>query len=296
MNNNCLLLSSVSTAIFGCLAFLPLQVFAQSQGSNVILNEQGSLERGDDVLSDGSLYDAYTFSGQAGQQVTITLESQEFDTYLILVDSDGNSIAQNDDINSNNRNSSINVALPASGVYNVVANAYDSSGRGRYTLTVSGGDSTNSSTSNSSAIAEARPGFELYRYRNLFSIEYPQGWIVEDPSGSGNIFIWNRRPSSGGGSWPSNLVKTDVIFFPESFDAAPSSYFGNGGSVITRRGSITIGGRRALRIWADGMEGPGIHTFIEYTNDTTVILSSYYGSDIYIDEIQDIHWSFRLLN
>lgn len=105
--------------------------------SSILLQEQGTLGRGSLVLpEDGSYYDEYSFQGRSGQRVTITLESNEFDPYLIVFSPDGQLLAQNDDASPSTTNSSISVTLPASGTYVIFANAYDSAGEGRYTLTV----------------------------------------------------------------------------------------------------------------------------------------------------------------
>jgi hypothetical protein len=105
--------------------------------AGVILDIQDEIDRNSSVLpSDGSRYNEHTFQGQAGQEVTIRMQSRELDTYLILLGPDGNVVAQNDDASSLTINSEITVTLPQSGTYTVIANAYDSSGRGRYSLTV----------------------------------------------------------------------------------------------------------------------------------------------------------------
>ena len=105
--------------------------------ASTILQRQGVLENGDSVMSsDGSLYDIYTFEGRAGQSVTIALESRAFDTYLVLLDPDRQKIADNDNINSNSRNSGLTVTLPKTGTYIVVVNGYDRNSRGVYTVTV----------------------------------------------------------------------------------------------------------------------------------------------------------------
>lgn len=105
--------------------------------TRLILREQGELGAGSQVWrEDGSLYQEYSFEGTSGQTVTITLESDEFDTYLMLFDQTGQVIAQNDDISPNSTNSSITISLPQTGMYRVIANAYDRSGRGRFVLTV----------------------------------------------------------------------------------------------------------------------------------------------------------------
>ena len=104
-----------------------------------LLEERGTLERGDDRLpQDNSYYDVYEFEGQAGQSVTLRLESQDFDTYLILVDPDNEPIAENDDANSSDSNSTLSVTLPQDGTYLAIVNSYDARGQGRYNLSVSG--------------------------------------------------------------------------------------------------------------------------------------------------------------
>lgn len=108
-----------------------------SPATGVILQEQGELGANALVLqSDGSLYQEHFFEGTAGQQVTVTLESDEFDTYLVLVGPNDSIVDQNDDIGQDNFNSQITATLPETGTYRVIANAFDSSGRGRYIVTV----------------------------------------------------------------------------------------------------------------------------------------------------------------
>ncbi len=105
--------------------------------TTTILQERGQLQIGDATLpNDGSLFDTYAFEGQAGQMVTITLESGEFDTYVIVVDASGTALAQNDDISEGNTNSHLRFRLPYSGRYQIIVNSYDKTGLGRYTLTI----------------------------------------------------------------------------------------------------------------------------------------------------------------
>lgn len=124
-----------------------------------ILEEQGSLDDGDTVLqSDGSLYDEYTFVGQAGQQVVVTLESNAFDTYLIVLDPTGNALDQNDDISEENFNSELALTLPSDGTYTVIANSYDSTGRGAYTLTINDATGVIPATPQDTGSPEQNPG------------------------------------------------------------------------------------------------------------------------------------------
>jgi len=109
----------------------------RSSQTQFLLQQQGILGPGAPTLpSDGSLYQEYTFPGQAGQTVTLRLESPDFDTYLILLDPNGRKIAENDDASPNTPNSQLAITLPRSGMYRAIVNAYDRSGRGRYQLTV----------------------------------------------------------------------------------------------------------------------------------------------------------------
>ncbi len=112
-----------------------------------IINQQGSLTSRDSVFEDGSLYDQYTFSGSSGQQVIITLESQDFDPYLILLDPSRRRINENDDVSRSNRNSRLSVTLPSTGTYTAVANSYESGKNGRYTIKVEISDGQSSARS-----------------------------------------------------------------------------------------------------------------------------------------------------
>lgn len=99
--------------------------------------ERGILEVGDKTIpNDGSLYDSYPLEGKAGDSFIISVESQDFDTFLAIMDRQGNIIEQNDDISDRNSNSRIKVTLPGDGTYNVIVNAYDKGGKGKYILTV----------------------------------------------------------------------------------------------------------------------------------------------------------------
>ena len=99
--------------------------------------ESGILEDGDDVVpNDGSFYDSYPLEGSAGDKFSISLESQDFDTFLAVMDPDGNIIEKNDDINEQSSNSRLEITLPDNGSYSVIVNAYDEGGKGKYTLKV----------------------------------------------------------------------------------------------------------------------------------------------------------------
>jgi S1-C subfamily serine protease len=107
----------------------------QSSQAGIILQRNGTLGSGSRVFArDGSLFDTFSFSGTAGQTVKITLSSRDFRPYLVIFSPDRKVLEEN---NGRDRNSAaITLELPFTGTYRVVANAYDRSGRGNYSLTV----------------------------------------------------------------------------------------------------------------------------------------------------------------
>jgi len=108
--------------------------------SKVILEQKGELTttKSSVLPSDSSLYDEYTFEGTQGQKVVVTVESSEFDTYLAILNSQGELLGENDDVTQQNSNSELTVTLSASGRYRVVVNAYDPppKGKGKYNLII----------------------------------------------------------------------------------------------------------------------------------------------------------------
>ena len=94
----------------------------------------GSLGRGSSVLPvDNSFFDLYTFEGRAGQRIQLDMASQEIDSYLILIDPNGNEVAQNDD-SGGGPNARIVATLPADGTYLLMANSSEAGQAGAYSL------------------------------------------------------------------------------------------------------------------------------------------------------------------
>lgn len=105
----------------------------------------GTLTTSDCVLTDGegniSYYDEYTFSANAGQTVSVAMSSAVFDTYLILLNPNNTVADENDDIDfPNNTNSRIpvsgNLTVSQTGVYAILANGFDNTDVGPYSLTL----------------------------------------------------------------------------------------------------------------------------------------------------------------
>ncbi|NEQ97644.1 MAG: tetratricopeptide repeat protein, partial [Cyanothece sp. SIO2G6] len=131
----------VPTAITGTLMLENRSALAQA---SPLLQVEGMIEDGDRVLPDSSpevTYDEYTFEGQAGQVVSIVMESLEFDTYLQLRSPSGEVIAQNDNYRGFLfRNSGVVINLPENGTYTVIASFTAAVGmvdnRGSYEVSV----------------------------------------------------------------------------------------------------------------------------------------------------------------
>ena len=110
--------------------------------STVFTTSPAAINIGDTIngtLPEDSRSAIYTFSGSAGQTVTITLSSTDFDSYLSLKDSSGEEIAYDDD-SAGNLNAKIqDFTLPADGTYTIQATSFGSFVTGSFTLTLESG-------------------------------------------------------------------------------------------------------------------------------------------------------------
>ncbi|QYX30606.1 S1C family serine protease [Sphaerospermopsis torques-reginae] len=99
-----------------------------------------NLSQRDNTLEDNSYFKSYIFVGKQGQQISIEMNSSEIDPYLLILDSQGRVLAENDDIAPDNLNARIAGNLPEDDIYTVIAGAskLGISGRlqtGNYTIT-----------------------------------------------------------------------------------------------------------------------------------------------------------------
>ncbi|CAD5909684.1 trypsin-like peptidase domain-containing protein [Planktothrix agardhii] len=104
-----------------------------------------TLKQGDEVLPvDNSFYHVYAFEGKAGQQVTIEMNSNEIDSYLILLTEDGEELAQDDD-GGGEKNAKITTTLPKDGTYLLLVNSYEAGEAGVYRLRLKATESSSNS-------------------------------------------------------------------------------------------------------------------------------------------------------
>jgi hypothetical protein len=142
---------------------------------------QGELSSNDDTLANGEFFDAYTFQGLTGQNAVIELSSSAFDTYLVLVSPDG-SYEENDDYESDQSRSRIELTLPTDGEYTIWATSYSGGETGSYTLSYPGAP-TGVAIGTGAVAGETVGGRLESGDRTLQSGEYEDRYTFEGESG-----------------------------------------------------------------------------------------------------------------
>ncbi|MFL6212033.1 MAG: PPC domain-containing protein, partial [Pyrinomonadaceae bacterium] len=107
----------------------------------------GALAGTDCGLGDGSFYDEYTFTATAGQQLSVSMSSTDFDTYLFLLKPSETFPSQTtlqDDDGGGGTNSRIPatsgfVTVSETGTYSILANSFDANQTGAYSVTLTFG-------------------------------------------------------------------------------------------------------------------------------------------------------------
>ena len=95
----------------------------------------GNLQQGDGVGQYLGYYDEWSYSARAGQNVVITMDSEDVDAYLVVLRDDGTQVASDDD-GGTGLNARVEFWAPATGRYTIVAASLLSEETGRYTLRV----------------------------------------------------------------------------------------------------------------------------------------------------------------
>jgi hypothetical protein len=101
----------------------------------------GRLTSSDFRRPDGSYADAFVYSGRAGERITVTLRSNDFDAWAVVDDPNG-PLREHDDDSGGNLDAELTVTLPHAGQYLIVANSVAEGATGAYTMSLrSGGGS-----------------------------------------------------------------------------------------------------------------------------------------------------------
>lgn len=126
-------------ALAACLlSALPLSLHAQPGAEPIQVGQSvtGSIGAGDPHVFGRGGFRAYRFQGTAGQRVVATLQSTDFDTYLIVGRVVGPLMDElkSDDDGGEDTNSRLRVTLPEDGTYLVVAQSFSEDGAGAFSL------------------------------------------------------------------------------------------------------------------------------------------------------------------
>jgi hypothetical protein len=136
-----------------------------SDSGTTIDQSSGMIEVGATITSSSMDFADYTISLQAGQAVLINLQSDQFDTYLVMVNPQGNEVASNDD-GGDGTNSRLVFVADSAGIYTIrVGSCCINPAGGNFVMTVE----------ESSVISEAQGG-EL-TYGSSFTFE-PNGALT----------------------------------------------------------------------------------------------------------------------
>lgn len=167
----------------------------------------GTLRPGDEQLSSGEFTDRYTFEGQVGQRIRLSLQSSDFDAYLMLRGE--NVTSDNDDVSDGVLDSVIEVVLPYTGTYTVFATTVTPGESGAYALRAERvGTSTASATPVTLAIGRAQNGslgagdFQRqngqYFDRYAFQGRAGQGVQIDLQSSAFDAYLSVRGPDGSG--------------------------------------------------------------------------------------------------
>ncbi|HEU0298662.1 MAG TPA: PPC domain-containing protein [Longimicrobium sp.] len=135
---------ALAAALAGCTISGPISVPGgmATDRAGIVYGQtvHGALEATDARAEDESFYDAWFFSGRAGETVEITLESVEFDAFLVLGRMQGGGewtqLETNDDAGDQGTDSQIVFTLPEDGEYVIRANSLSAGETGGYTLSL----------------------------------------------------------------------------------------------------------------------------------------------------------------
>lgn len=104
---------------------------ATTPGFDTGVDVRGRLAQGDATLSSGEFADSYRFSGRRGDRVALSLQSSDFDAYLMMRGPDGER-HENDDGSASSTDSAIDMVLPADGDYEITVTSYEAGETGAY--------------------------------------------------------------------------------------------------------------------------------------------------------------------
>lgn len=179
---------------------------------------QGEIKSEGGRDDEGRVYDAYSFSGQAGTRVQVVMRSGDFDTYLQLFKAGGSeALASDDDGLGEGTDSRLNFILPDTGEYVVRASPLGSSGEGLYSIELTDrgpqpepgsilvGATARGTLSDNDGLSESGAYFDGYRV----NVEAGDKLIVTMVSNDFDAFVEIGRDADG--TWESIVSDDDGL-------------------------------------------------------------------------------------
>ncbi|HEX6369533.1 MAG TPA: caspase family protein [Longimicrobium sp.] len=160
------------------------QAIAEDRSDAVALTpgqrRTGQLQAGDPVMDDGSLFDIYTYQARAGERLSLTMRSRDFDTFLTVGRMQGEEmeLIVRDDDSGGGTDSRAEFTIDRDGPIFVAANALSEDMTGSYTieLTAAGGSERIAvGQSRAGALARTDPQLADSSYYDTYSVQGRQG-------------------------------------------------------------------------------------------------------------------------
>ena len=212
----------------------------------------GNLSSNDSQLDSGEYYDTYEVELKAGQELNVVLQSNDFDTYLIVMTPEKLSF-ENDDAEESQARYASALTMPVivSGTYKIAATSYEKAQQGSYQLLIAKQDGIYDGLSEEALQAgdlqfNSGEYYDLYSYEfqanthitlALSSSEFDPYIVVESPSGKrleNDDYAGQSHLSrldfdvQEGGTW-----KVYVSSYDEGESGAYQLVIGHGGQVQT---------------------------------------------------------------
>ena len=170
---------------------------AEVSDPNVILLESESLSPSDKESADGRKIDVYSIDLDSNQSILIEANSNDFDTFLLFAEPDGDIIAKNDD-GEDTSNSQISYVAPVSGTYLIGVSSLQPSRYGQYQIRVTDAEVSDTnvilleSESLSSSDEESADGRKVDVYS--IDLDSNQSILIEANSNDFDTFLLFAEP------------------------------------------------------------------------------------------------------
>lgn len=127
----------VTTVAAGEVGAYTLRVTLEANSSGDVRDSiEGMLDADCPTLTEGEYYATYTITGAPGAWLTVQMSSAEVDSYLLLLDPDGDVVAQNDDADETTVDATLEVQLEQAGTYTIMCTTAAGGDVGRFVLTL----------------------------------------------------------------------------------------------------------------------------------------------------------------